>query len=225
MLSSSSSRNTLPPAESKGDATPAARLSKGEPAPLCSAVHAALGPARAWLQVFCLVHFCSVMRDSQMALSISVLPCCVFSAASAPEPAAPGLRWQLEASVGLIGLSILGSTPSSSCLKLEWHELRCSASNCEALVPPPPPAYVPANGGSRRSIGQAPTDGGQQRQRRTLPPVLLAGQVSWQQVSLHVMIPRVLPQSSSLATPFAAASVGPFPENRWALRLNLLSMF
>lgn len=42
--------------------------------------------------------------------------------AAAPCPAAS--QWRLEVAVDSVGLSILGSTASSSCLKLEWRELQ-----------------------------------------------------------------------------------------------------
>ena len=45
---------------------------------------------------------------------------------------APGTPWRLEASVGLVGLSLLGSTASSSCLKLEWVGLQGSYSSQSA---------------------------------------------------------------------------------------------
>lgn len=44
------------------------------------------------------------------------------TAAAAP----PTALLRLEASVGMVGLSMLGSTPSSSCLKLEWRGIRAS---------------------------------------------------------------------------------------------------
>eukprot|EP00887_Chlorella_sp_A99_P007395 scaffold2.g7395.t1 len=34
--------------------------------------------------------------------------------------------WRLEAAAGLVGVSLLGSTVSSTCLKLEWRGIQCS---------------------------------------------------------------------------------------------------
>jgi hypothetical protein len=64
--------------------------------------------------------------------------------AAPPEPAPDGARvesgpppqasWTIEASLSLLGISLLGSTPSSACLKAEWRGLR--ASCCAAAGAP-----------------------------------------------------------------------------------------
>lgn len=94
-----------------------------------------------------------------------------------------GPQWQVDAGIDLIALSVLGVIPGRSCLKLEWHNLRCTASSCNA--------------------GTAPAGG---------VPVLLAGEVSWKEVTLHTVVPRAVPPSVSFATPFAAAATGVFED-------------
>ena len=61
-----------------------------------------------------------------------------------PEPAAslcqPSPGWHVEAAIGFFAVSLLGATPSSSCLKLEWHGLAAAtgtaASSSAAARPP-----------------------------------------------------------------------------------------
>ena len=123
----------------------------------------------------------------------------------------PGPMWELDACIGLIAVSLLGSVSSSSCLRLEWEGLQCSASSTGSrssscatggLQPPGSnPLSGPADETACAATLQQPTEGAKQQGA----PMLLAGQVSWRQVAVHVLRPNQRP-ASSLATPFAAAA-------------------
>lgn len=138
------------------------------------------------------------------------------AAASPAGHAAPPARadvasrqqWQLEASVRCVGLSLLGATPSSSCLKLEWHDVAASCrsgASWQHAVPASPAAaspqrHAPLVASPSASHASAPVqgDGG--------PPwVELEAELSWLQLSLHVLHPR-LPYMHAGATPFAFAA-------------------
>ena len=109
---------------------------------------------------------------------------------SSPEQeVAPSQRlpqWRLEAAVDSIGVSLLGLAPSSSCLKLEWQELRAAyaAGGSVALQP------------GKLGSSAAGLEAGQQQQEL---------QLSWQQLSLHVLTPH-LSYTHPGITPFAFAA-------------------
>lgn len=136
-------------------------------------------------------------------------PRAVLPAAAPARPAAQ--LWQFDASVGLVALSLLGSTPSSSCLKLEWHELQCSVSNCGSS------SSASGGGGSSSSSGSAggrsmpngtpsfPPYAAPQEEAEPVPG-LLAGRASWREVSVHVLLPRARQLAPALPTPFAVAA-------------------
>ena len=102
---------------------------------------------------------------------------------AAPSQQLP--QWRLEAAVDIIGLSLLGLAPSSSCLKLEWQGLRA--------------AYA-AGGGPTPQPGKlgSSTAGCEAVQQQEL-------MLSWQQVSLHVLTPH-LSYTHPGITPFACAA-------------------
>ena len=77
--------------------------------------------------------------------------------------------WQLDASLGVLGLSILGSTPSSTCLKAEWHQLSALVSSgcCS----------------SENSSQDSPSE-------TDNTPATLTGHLSWSQLSFHVLQPK-----------------------------------
>ena len=129
------------------------------------------------------------------------------------QPAMP--RWRLEAALDCIGLSILGATASSSCLKLEWHGLRAAyAAGGSPTGAPPCSPEQPGSGACRRRRSSSSEGGG------------LAGaagqqahelQLSWHQLALHVLEPRLSYQHPSFSPfAFAAAVVADAQRSRWA---------
>ncbi len=134
------------------------------------------------------------------------------SAPAPPQLAMP--QWRLEAAIGCIGLSILGSTASSTCLKVEWHGLRASCAACGSAGSAA--AAVPGQAGSVPAHRQRSSswDG-------SLQPEAWEGahevQLSWRQLAVHVLEPRPAYQHPSLSPfAFAAAIVADAQRSRWA---------
>ncbi|PSC70464.1 Methionine gamma-lyase isoform A [Micractinium conductrix] len=129
-------------------------------------------------------------------------------------PAASPPQWRLDAAIGCIGVSLLGATPSSSCLKLEWQDLRASAS-AGGLLPGAAGAAGAAGGALNPagSTGSSPvhpglgggSPAGSQSSARAQPEGELSLRLSWRQLALHAMHPR-LPYTHPGLTPFAFAA-------------------
>lgn len=106
------------------------------------------------------------------ATATPITPIAVSEAATATPAAAievapvQATPWQLDASLGIFGLSILGSTPSSTCLKAEWHQLAASVSS-----------------------GCCPPTMSSQASESEGPPSLTAT-LTWSQLSFHVLQPK-----------------------------------
>ncbi len=113
---------------------------------------------------------------------------------------AAGQQWRFDACIGVIGVSLLGSMPISSCLKLEWHGLQCSVSNSSNSR-----SNNSSSQGGASSPAASEASAGCCGSSTSGAPKLLAGQVSCRHVTVHVLQPHVRPPSA-LATPFAAAA-------------------
>ena len=131
------------------------------------------------------------------------------------QAAAPSPQWRLEAAVGCVGFSLLGATPSSSCLKLEWQGLWAACSAGGSLANGGGPSSPPAGsstgqqespgwpggspgGGSGSPGSGAASEGARQEQA-------LDAQLGWRQLAVHVLHPRLSYTHPGL-TPFAFAS-------------------
>jgi hypothetical protein len=148
--------------------------------------------------------------DSALGRSQQAAGAAPAGGAAAPVPAAPApsQQWRLDASVGCVGVSLLGATPSSSCLKLEWHDMAASCragASWQEPLPASPAAASPqrhAQPDSSPSVGGASPAGQSDRWRAGAG---LEAALSWRQLSLHVLHPR-LPYMHAGVTPFAFAA-------------------
>ena len=111
---------------------------------------------------------------------------------------------RLEAAIDSVGISLLGATLSSSCLKLEWTHLRaCYATGGICIAASLAAASSPAMAGQQGPAAAAPST-----------PIALQPpnssneqhevQLMWRQLSLHVLHPRL--SYTHPLTPFAFAS-------------------
>lgn len=120
---------------------------------------------------------------------------------SIAQVAAP--HWRLDAALGYIGLSLLGSTPSSSCLKAEWRGLRAvyaAGSSSDAGLHGSPGPSLQRLGSSRSGsskAARAAAAGAAGEQHEV--------ELSWHQLAVHVLEPRTQHSHPSLS-PFAFAS-------------------
>jgi hypothetical protein len=129
--------------------------------------------------------------------------------------AAGHVQWRLDAALRCVGVSLLGATASSSCLKLEWHGLRatCSAGTPEAASSPLDGSplgqrqspVVPGDnaGSSRRGGGTGAMVG--------VGSSVVAASLSWSQLAAHVLHPRLSlahPDGTCFAFPAAALGAG-----------------
>lgn len=128
-------------------------------------------------------------------------------ASAAPVPAAAMPQWRLEAAIGCVGVSILGATASSTCLKIEWHGLRAAYAA----------AGLPGQADGKPGHCRRSSLGGSSLQA----PAWEAAhdvQLSWRQLALHVLEPRPAYQHPSLSPfAFAAAIVADAQRSRWGL--------
>ncbi len=120
-------------------------------------------------------------------------------------------QWRLEASIGCLGISLLGATPSSSCLKLEWRDVQASAESlpwdveCMAAARSSPLQQPSGSAKSSASSPAAPDSSSRAPGAAAAPGEQLSLQLSWRQLSLHVLHPRLAYTHPAL-TPFAFAA-------------------
>lgn len=134
---------------------------------------------------------------------------------AAPLDSAPQAQpqWRLEASIDCIGVSLLGATPSSSCLKLEWRDLEASAAACspplgaESMTMGGSSPLQPQAGSAHSGASSPAGAGGDTSPRGSAAAVeaQISLQLSWRQLSLHVLHPR-LSYTHPALTPFAFAA-------------------
>ena len=117
------------------------------------------------------------------------------------HPVQKKTRWRIETAVGHLSLSLLGSLLTSTCLKLEWHNISSSVST---ILPPVTAA----------SSSEAANRNGASDSDNFNDAALLAASLTttgaWSQLSMHVLRPKDTGEMMESFTPFGGMNNGIF---------------